>query len=272
MPSLFCECLLRPNSPYLNHFISADTVIPSYTNPQDLNRYSYVTNNPLRYTDPTGHRNCEDVGGSCVSENQMTEITRLNHIQKRHYKDHKVKDDDLTTTHPASSSGSSGLQALQQTLGSVNYNFGLKVPLLAGVVPYGDLQISWSPSLTLNNGSQVTVSPTGVTYSQPGAVSPRFSLTRDGPSMGYVDSPIYNSPALSGLSSSFPQNAQFNTSVTGTVRSESISFVSRRDITYTERPDYVASVAAPVATGSYLFLQAQKTSMGIPFCPNGVTC
>jgi hypothetical protein len=35
-------------------------VIPGYTNPQDLNRYSYVTNNPLRYTDPTGHRACGD--------------------------------------------------------------------------------------------------------------------------------------------------------------------------------------------------------------------
>ena len=49
-------------SPYINHFISADTVIPSYTNPQDLNRYSYVNNNPLRYTDPTGHMRVEEAG------------------------------------------------------------------------------------------------------------------------------------------------------------------------------------------------------------------
>ncbi len=28
----------------------------SHTNPQSLNRYSYVLNNPLRYTDPTGNR------------------------------------------------------------------------------------------------------------------------------------------------------------------------------------------------------------------------
>ena len=33
--------------------------MPGYTNPQNLNRYSYVTNNPLRYTDPTGHKPCE---------------------------------------------------------------------------------------------------------------------------------------------------------------------------------------------------------------------
>ncbi|AKG53330.1 hypothetical protein DGWBC_0654 [Dehalogenimonas sp. WBC-2] len=39
----------------LGRFISADTVIPSFLNPQSLNRYSYCYNNPLKYTDPTGH-------------------------------------------------------------------------------------------------------------------------------------------------------------------------------------------------------------------------
>ena len=61
-PSLFCERLRRMNSPYINHFLSADTVIPGYANPQDLNRYSYVNNNPLRYTDPTGHMRVEEAG------------------------------------------------------------------------------------------------------------------------------------------------------------------------------------------------------------------
>lgn len=45
-------------SPYINRFISADTIVPGYANRQNLNRYSYVTNNPLRYTDPTGHMLC----------------------------------------------------------------------------------------------------------------------------------------------------------------------------------------------------------------------
>jgi hypothetical protein len=34
--------------------------VPGYTNPQNLNRYSYVTNNPLRYIDPTGHMRVAD--------------------------------------------------------------------------------------------------------------------------------------------------------------------------------------------------------------------
>ena len=32
-----------------------DSIVPNPGNPQDLNRYSYVRNNPVRYTDPTGH-------------------------------------------------------------------------------------------------------------------------------------------------------------------------------------------------------------------------
>ncbi len=45
----------RYYDPSLNRFIQADTMVPSPANPQSLNRYSYVLNSPLRYTDPTGH-------------------------------------------------------------------------------------------------------------------------------------------------------------------------------------------------------------------------
>jgi RHS repeat-associated protein len=39
----------------IGRFISPDTVIQSMANPQCLNRYSYCSNNPLKYTDPSGH-------------------------------------------------------------------------------------------------------------------------------------------------------------------------------------------------------------------------
>ena len=43
-----------------------DTIVPNLYNPQSLNRFSYVTNNPIRYTDPTGHYLVEDYGnGGC---------------------------------------------------------------------------------------------------------------------------------------------------------------------------------------------------------------
>jgi len=45
----------RYYDPYLNRFVSPDTIVPDPANPQSLNRYAYVRNNPLRYVDPSGH-------------------------------------------------------------------------------------------------------------------------------------------------------------------------------------------------------------------------
>jgi len=39
----------------IGRFISSDTIVPEPFNPQSLNRYSYTLNNPLKYTDPSGH-------------------------------------------------------------------------------------------------------------------------------------------------------------------------------------------------------------------------
>jgi hypothetical protein len=36
-------------APYLNGFISADTVVPEPGNPQALNQYAYAYKNPLKY-------------------------------------------------------------------------------------------------------------------------------------------------------------------------------------------------------------------------------
>jgi len=41
--------------PALGRWLQADTIVPEPGNPQALNRYAYVYNNPLRYTDPSGH-------------------------------------------------------------------------------------------------------------------------------------------------------------------------------------------------------------------------
>ena len=40
---------------YINRWTSPDTIIPDFTNPQSLNRFSYCLGNPLRFVDPTGH-------------------------------------------------------------------------------------------------------------------------------------------------------------------------------------------------------------------------
>lgn len=45
----------RIYDPYLGRFLSADPVLPDAFGLQSYNRYSYVINNPLKYTDPTGN-------------------------------------------------------------------------------------------------------------------------------------------------------------------------------------------------------------------------
>lgn len=44
----------RYYSPFLKHFTQPDTVIQDVYEPQNLNRYSYVRNNPMKYEDKTG--------------------------------------------------------------------------------------------------------------------------------------------------------------------------------------------------------------------------
>ena len=40
-------------SPYINHFLQPDSLIPDPSNPQAWNRYVYMGNNPVRFNDPT---------------------------------------------------------------------------------------------------------------------------------------------------------------------------------------------------------------------------
>jgi len=39
---------------YLNRFFSPDSIIPSFQNPQSINRYLYALGNPIKYIDPSG--------------------------------------------------------------------------------------------------------------------------------------------------------------------------------------------------------------------------
>ncbi|MFN8382522.1 MAG: hypothetical protein U0V02_11300 [Anaerolineales bacterium] len=48
-----------------------DTIVPDPYNSQDYDRYAYARNNPMRYTDPSGHATCEganwDDGPKCLN-------------------------------------------------------------------------------------------------------------------------------------------------------------------------------------------------------------
>ncbi len=50
-----CPRGTRLYDPTIARFMSADSIIPFQYDTQAFNRYSYVKNNPLKYTDPSGH-------------------------------------------------------------------------------------------------------------------------------------------------------------------------------------------------------------------------
>jgi RHS repeat-associated protein len=54
------DYVARAYDPGLGRFISADTIVPGAGNPAAFNRYMYVLGNPIRLSDPTGHKACAD--------------------------------------------------------------------------------------------------------------------------------------------------------------------------------------------------------------------
>ncbi|MBI2857991.1 MAG: RHS repeat-associated core domain-containing protein, partial [Chloroflexi bacterium] len=56
----------------IGRFISPDSVTPNFADPQGLNRYSYVRNDPLRYVDPTGHYFTDEDGNPLFQPNSDT--------------------------------------------------------------------------------------------------------------------------------------------------------------------------------------------------------
>ncbi|MBK8129277.1 MAG: RHS repeat-associated core domain-containing protein [bacterium] len=65
-------------APGLGRFLSADSIVPNPTNPQSLNRYSYVLNSPVNFTDPTGHFcvNRNSGGQLCSDDPDHTVVPR----------------------------------------------------------------------------------------------------------------------------------------------------------------------------------------------------
>lgn len=54
-------------SPYINHFIQPNSIVPNPANPQNFNRYEYVINNPVNLIEPDGHICVNNQGTDNVS-------------------------------------------------------------------------------------------------------------------------------------------------------------------------------------------------------------
>jgi RHS repeat-associated protein len=67
----------RAYDPLLGRFIQPDTIIPNPADPQSWNRYSYVLDNPIIFSDPSGHGVDCGIGMGCVSDYVFTATRRL---------------------------------------------------------------------------------------------------------------------------------------------------------------------------------------------------
>jgi len=73
----------RYYDPEIGRFLSADAMIPDPGNPQSFNRYSYVLNNPLRYTDPSGHVPDDTVNQGMKEAQEVQAKKAINEIKSK---------------------------------------------------------------------------------------------------------------------------------------------------------------------------------------------
>ena len=90
----------RAYDPAIGRFVSPDPIVPAPANPQSLNRYSYVRNNPLKFVDPTGQtREQEGWDGDWADEYES------NHGERPSIEDWKAR--EFSLLNPGSGPGGS---------------------------------------------------------------------------------------------------------------------------------------------------------------------
>ncbi|MCL6511722.1 MAG: DUF6443 domain-containing protein [Anaerolineae bacterium] len=126
----------RMYSPLLGRFLSADPLVPRPDDPQSFNRYAYVLNNPLRYTDPSGHQADEVCGVlQCLNDDAKAQLQRRlesTRLGRAMFDKLRAKDIDLMK---------------QVTIAVMpGASFGISLPLAAGHVAMPGLEAHWRTS------------------------------------------------------------------------------------------------------------------------------
>lgn len=68
--------------PYLNHWLQPDSIVPDPQNPLNWDKYAYVNNNPINFSDPTGHKACSRENDGTCSTFDEDVIKLLDEIDK----------------------------------------------------------------------------------------------------------------------------------------------------------------------------------------------
>jgi hypothetical protein len=63
----------------IGRFVSADSVVPDWFDPQAFNRFAYAKNNPLKYLDPDGHKSVLFGGYNRISTHFLDDYRPIDH-------------------------------------------------------------------------------------------------------------------------------------------------------------------------------------------------
>jgi RHS repeat-associated protein len=95
--------------PSLGRFLQPDLIVSNPANPQTWNRYSYVGNNSVNMTDPTGHmetgecgargEECSRKGDSSKWDNDKTYVPKPDKRDRSNHDDSNYSDDGLANNY-----------------------------------------------------------------------------------------------------------------------------------------------------------------------------
>ena len=143
----------RVYDPLLARFLNADPLLQDNTDGQNYNRYSYVLNNPTKYTDPSGYA-FQGAGPAAAAYDAMIENQRHNSVmgQEQQYQDFKNgisrKYEDIFGRVFGGGGGTSPILGFKSGHGNIFHPLGLRVASHQKKSGVPDFSGQWSAGST----------------------------------------------------------------------------------------------------------------------------